>query len=111
MNMAMHSKLGKSVIASLKEVAGAIESGGLSRLTVRTVKLPADPMSYDAQAVKQTRERLNVSQAVFARLLGISVVLSQAWEQGLRKPSKMACRLLDEINAAPERWRQRLVAA
>ena len=51
------------------------------------------------------------SHAVFARLLGISVVLAQAWEQGLRKPSKMACPLLYEINAAPERWRQRLVAA
>ena len=51
------------------------------------------------------------SHAVFARLLGIFVVLAQAWEQGQRKPSKMACRLLDEINAAPARWRQRLVAA
>ena len=109
--MAAHSKLGMNLITALDEVAGAIESGNLSRLTVRTVKLPADPMPYDSEAVKQTRERLKVSQAVFARLLGISVVLAQGWEQGLRKPSKMACRLLDEINAAPERWRQRLVAA
>lgn len=87
-----HSKLGKKLIAALDEVAGAIEI--LSRLTVRTVKLPADPMPYDSQAVKRTREPLNVSQAVFARLLGISVVLAQAWEQGQCKPSKMACRLL-----------------
>ena len=94
MNMATHSKLGKRLIAALDEVAGALESGGMSRLTVRTVKLPADPMPYDSEAVKRTREQLNVSQAVFARLLGISVVLAQGWEQGQRKPSKMACRLL-----------------
>ncbi len=109
--MAKHSKLGKKLIASLDEVVDVIESGSLSRLTVRTVKLPADPMPYGPDAVKRTRARLNVSQAVFARLLGISVVLTQGWEQGQRKPSKMACRLLDEINAAPQRWRQRLVAA
>lgn len=109
--MATHSKLGKKLIAALEEVAGAIEKGEMSRLTVRTVKLPADPTPYDADAVKRTRERLNVSQAVFARLLGISVVLAQGWEQGQRRPSKMACRLLDEVNAAPERWRQRLAAA
>ena len=59
----------------------------------------------DADAIKRTRERLNVSPAVFARLLGISVVLAQGWEQGQRRPSKMACRLLDEVNATPERWR------
>ena len=45
-----------------------------------------------------------VSQAVFARLMGVSVHAVQAWEQGKRTPPKIACRLMDEIAANPGRW-------
>jgi putative transcriptional regulator len=106
-----HSKFGKQLLASMEQMAEALESGNLSRLTVRNVQLPEDPSPYDARRVRETRDRLNVSQLVFARLLGVSVVLSQSWEQGGRKPSKLACRLLDEINANPDYWRRKLTAA
>jgi putative transcriptional regulator len=106
-----HRKFGKQLLASMEQMAEALESGNLSRLTVRNVQLPEDPSSYDARRVRETRDRLNVSQLVFARLLGVSVVLSQSWEQGVRKPSKLACRLLDEINANPDYWRRKLTAA
>mgnify|MGYP001124062743 CR=1 FL=1 len=49
--------------------------------------------------MRKTREDLGVSQAVFADMLGVSASLVQSWEQGFRKPSRMACRLLDEISA------------
>jgi DNA-binding transcriptional regulator YiaG len=63
---------------------------------------------YDAAAVRRTRERLGASQAVFAKLVGVSKVLGQSWEQGARKPSKLARRLLDEINRDIERRRRRI---
>ena len=47
------------------------------------------------------RERLGVSQGVFAHLLGVSVVLVKSWEGGVRKPSPMARRLMDTIQADP----------
>lgn len=109
--MAKHSKFGKRLIASMTEMAAALESGERRRLTVRQVRLPPEPRPYNAARVRATRSRLNVSQVVFARLLGVSTVLSQSWEQGSRKPSKLACRLLDEINDDPERWRRKLRAA
>ena len=109
--MAKHSKFGKKLIASMRQMADALESGDDRRLTIRQVQLPPDPQPYAAAQVRATRERLKVSQTVFAHLLGVSTVLTQSWEQGLRKPSKLACRLLDEINSDPERWRRKLRAA
>jgi putative transcriptional regulator len=109
--MAKHSNFGKRLIASMSEIADALEGGDRRRLTIREVRMPAEPRLYSAAAVRATRERLNVSQVVFARLMGVSTVLAQSWEQGKRKPSKLARRLLDEINRDLERWREKLRAA
>jgi DNA-binding transcriptional regulator YiaG len=74
--------------------------------TVRTVEIP-DPAVYDARAVRATRRRLSVSQAIFARLLGVSVELVEHWEQGLSVPRPVVRRLLDEVNRDPDGFRER----
>ena len=97
---------GREIIGALTELAEALESGEpLERqFTVRTVEMPEQPGAYDADAVKASRAKLGVSQAVFARLVGASVKLVQAWEIGSRRPSPMARRLFDEFNRDPLRW-------
>ena len=77
------------------------------RLTVRQVEVP-DPSQYPPASVRRLRQELGVSQPVFARLMGVSTVLVQSWEQGQRIPSPMARRLLDEIRRDPRRWAQTL---
>ena len=92
---------------SLRE-AIRVERSGIpieSVFTVRTVELPDQPATYDAAAVRATRDRLGVSQAIFAHLLGVSPVLVRAWEQGQRVPAPWARRLLDEMNRDPRHWR------
>ena len=42
-----------------------------------------------------------MSQAVFAKVMGVSTELVQHWEQGIREPSGIARRLLDRVNADP----------
>jgi DNA-binding transcriptional regulator YiaG len=101
--------IGAEIIESLTEAVEILESGGRledrpERFTVRTVEMPAEPNEYDPAAVKATRERLGASQAVFARLVGVSVKLVQAWEIGGREPSLTARRLMDEFNREPRRW-------
>ena len=101
---------GREILASLME-AVEVERSGIpleSRFTVRTVELPDEPATYDPAAVRDTRNKLAVSQPVFARLLGVSVVLVRAWEQGQRKPALWARRLLDEVNRDPSHWRAML---
>ena len=75
------------------------------RLTVRTVQLPDEPADYGPRQVRAVREALNVSQMVFASMIGASPALVRAWEQGARAPSPMARRLLDTIRRDPRPWR------
>jgi putative transcriptional regulator len=98
--------LGREIIADLTELAETLERGESPdrRFTVRTVELPDEPGMYDVPRVKATRDRLGVSQAVFARLLGVSLQLVQSWEMGRRKPAAVARRLMDDMNENPGRW-------
>jgi DNA-binding transcriptional regulator YiaG len=84
----------------LEESFGAIAAGDF---TVREVEIPA-PGSYTPKKVRATRERLAVSTAVFAQLMGVSTKLVEHWEQGRRIPAPLACRLLDRVNADPQRF-------
>jgi transcriptional regulator with XRE-family HTH domain len=43
------------------------------------------------------RQRLNVSQAVFAGLLNVPKVTAISWEKGRRQPTGAALRLLDLV--------------
>jgi putative transcriptional regulator len=82
--------------------AGASPSNN-GRLTVRTIEVD-EPSDYRAKDVKKVREELNVSQAVFAKLVGVSDVLVRSWERGAREPAPIARRLLDQIRAYPDRF-------
>ncbi len=51
------------------------------------------------------------SQEVFGQLLAVSPMTVRSREQGLRQPSPIARRFLDEIEVSPEHSRGRLLAA
>ena len=115
--MATSSKQGRRsvaarVIQGLTELSEALRSGEPleRRFTVRTVTV-RDPTKYSPRQIRQTRLRLGISQALFARLVGVSVKLVEHWESGIRTPSPLARRLLDEINADPDHWQRKLRAA
>jgi putative transcriptional regulator len=98
---------GREIVASLAEAVD-VEARGIplaSRFTVRTVDFPEQPAAYDAAAVRATRNRIGVSQTIFAHLLGVSAMLVRAWEQGQRPPAMWARRLLDDVNRDPRHWR------
>lgn len=107
---------GAEIIEGLTEFRDAIKGGEKveNRFTVRTVELdlqPLLPRKYGPDDVKATRNRLCVSQAIFAQLLGISLKLVQSWEQGQREPEMLARHVLDDINRNPSRWLERLSRA
>lgn len=98
-------------IAELQGIMARGESPTANgRLTVRHIGVAA-PSEYDAKAIKATRARLNVSQGVFAELIGVSPVLVRSWERGVRTPAPVARRLLDQVCENPSRFLSLLHAA
>lgn len=100
------------LIGALAEFRDALKDGVplAERFTVRTIKLNLRPSEHGPDDVRRIRkEVLGASQRVFATFLGVSVGAVRGWEQGLKKPSGAACRLMDEIVFSPDHWRKRLL--
>jgi len=53
--------------------------------------------------VSELRKRLGLTQDAFAFKLGVAPYTVRRWESGKTKPSKMAQKLLDEIEAKEKR--------
>ena len=70
-------------------------------LTLRTVEVPAAPPEIAAAEVTSMRAKTGMSQAVFARVLNVSTKTVQSWEQGQRKPSHAALRMLQVFRENP----------
>jgi putative transcriptional regulator len=78
---------------------GLHEAGAIDKQTLRDFEARAlPPPSYTADTIRSLRERLHVSQGVFAAYLNASVSTVQKWENGEKKPSGAALRLLSVID-------------
>lgn len=103
-----HSKWGKIVIEALEE-AIAYERGELpglrvvtvERVTARKARVERPPW-YAPFLIREIRDKLSVSQAIFADMLGVSASSVRAWEQGKREPDGPARRLLQIAETHPE---------
>lgn len=81
-----------------------------SKVTVRGVEVVPPPRYQDVD-IQRVRQRLSLSQAVFASLIGASVSTVRAWERGAREPSDMARRLIELADREPSVFEPDLVAA
>jgi putative transcriptional regulator len=81
-----------------------------AKVTVRKVDV-VPPPQYRDRDVQRVRERLGLSQAVFANLLGASASTVRAWERGAREPSDMARRLLELAERQPDVFEEVLVSS
>ena len=104
---------GVRMVAGLTELRDSLRAGERleDRFTVRTVALDLKPRSYTANAIRRLRTSLGASQAVFAQIIGVNASTVQSWEQGVREPSAMACRFLEEIERHRTEWVDRLRGA
>ncbi len=65
------------------------------KIMPRTYKIEEpSPPEVDAQLIRETRERLNVSRRVFARQLCVKERTLEKWEQGRARPNKQAAMLI-----------------
>jgi putative transcriptional regulator len=109
----MKKSMGARITERLSAFAKALENDEdiTRRFTCRKIELALEPQVYSPEMVKDTRKILGLSQALFARFLGLCVKSVSAWEQGTKTPSDIACRFMDEIRHDPKYWQGRLRAS
>ena len=74
-----------------------------SKITLRTHEVDDLPtLKIDANLIRETRERLHVSRAVFARRMRVSVRTLENWEQGRAKPNAQAAALIMMVRQFPD---------
>ena len=88
--------------AAIHESADALHQiGAINKQTMRQFDKAciSEAIEIPASAIKELRERENVSQPVFATYLNVSKNLVSDWERGIKKPGGPALRLLNIVNA------------
>jgi len=87
------------IIDEMHETLQGLHAAGvIGKQTLRDFEAQAvPPPTFTAEAIRRLREHLHVSQAVFAAYLNASVSTVQKWENGDKKPSGAALRLLSVI--------------
>ncbi len=76
------------------------KNGSIDEITIREVRALAmeDIKPYPPKAIARLRKKLKLSQAALASLINTSVQTVQGWEQGIKKPSGTALKLLHIID-------------
>ena len=85
-----------SIKQGLEEVL-EYEKGNTTRVRIRRVKIDPVPQ-YNAQEVRDIRQKINLSQSAFAEFMGVSKKTVEAWEAGTNIPQGSSQRLLEIIS-------------
>ncbi|MDE6657442.1 MAG: helix-turn-helix domain-containing protein [Oscillospiraceae bacterium] len=88
-----------NIIQGLNE-AIEYEKGNLQ---ARTVKISIAPLpDINSNQIKDIRKSLDMTQAMFATVMGVSVKTVEAWESGVNTPSGVARRMLSLLQLDPQ---------
>ena len=77
-------------------------AAGQERAVERTIKIPPPVKPIPARQIRALRASLGFTQTQFASFLNVPKVTAISWENGTRKPSGAALRLLAVARRHPE---------
>lgn len=98
---------GELLLEGLREVL-AIQRGEVQpsrrvrRVATARESFVLPPREYGPEEIQEIRERLGLSQNIFAQVLNSSSETVKAWEQGKREPEGMALTLLQVADEHPQ---------
>lgn len=97
----------RNIFGELREGVEAMKGHRESKLTLRSYKVEARPLpKVGPKLIRDTRERLRCSRAVFARKLHINERTLEKWEQGRTKPNPQAAALVLLVRRYPDTLRR-----
>lgn len=93
----------RKLFDELMEGVEAMRQQREDKITLRSHEVEDLPLlEVDAELIRNTRERLHVSRAVFARQLRVSARTLENWEQGRAKPNAQAAALILMVREFPD---------
>lgn len=93
----------RKVFDELMEGVSAMKAHREDKVTLRSYKVESAALpQVDAKLIKETRESLNCSRAVFARKLRANERTLEKWEQGRSKPNPQAAALVLLVRKYPD---------
>lgn len=93
----------RKLFDELMEGIDAMRAQREGKITLRSHEVEElPPLEVDADLIRDTRERLHVSRAVFARRLRVSTRTLENWEQGRARPNAQAAALILMVRQFPD---------
>lgn len=97
----------RKLFDELMEGVDAMKAHREGKITLRSYTHRPEPLpEIDPAFIRETRERLRCSRAVFARKLRINERTLEKWEQGRGKPNPQATALLLLVRRYPDTLRR-----
>jgi putative transcriptional regulator len=97
----------RNLFSELMAGVNAMQQQREGKITLRSHDVAArPPLKVDALLIRQTREQLNISRAVFARGLRVSTRTLESWEQGRARPNAQAAALILMVRRYPDTLRK-----
>ncbi|MBF0510854.1 MAG: helix-turn-helix domain-containing protein [Candidatus Omnitrophica bacterium] len=91
----MENSIKNMVLESMEDL---YKLGSINEITLKEVRaLALEVKPYTPKSISRLRRKLKLSQAALARFINTSVRTVQKWEQGDKKPSGTALKLLHII--------------
>lgn len=98
---------GDLLLQGLREVHDIVRGDLEPARRVRRMKTSREtvvtpPRKYEGEGIQRIRERMGLSQSVFAQVLNASPDTVKAWEQNKRQPDGIALALLEVAEQHPK---------
>jgi putative transcriptional regulator len=90
------------IFEELQEGVQAWGDYNTGKITLKTHRVSVKSPVITPEHLVNVREKLNLSQAVFAQYLHAGLKTYQNWEQGLARPNKQAVLLIRMIEKSPQ---------
>ena len=98
----MRNKIKDAIGSTISDI---IKNGGKTSFTEKELKsfnIDIPKVVLDADDIKKIRSQIHLSQAVFAKLLNVSLSTIRQWEQGVKQPTGSTQVLLELLYKNPD---------
>ena len=94
------SRMGERLMNAAQEALEHSEE----KIALKTTRLPVSPVceTISPEEIRETRENLQMSQNIFALVIGVSKKTVESWESGRYMPDGAARRLITIMQKDPD---------